>query len=123
MATQHVAGPPDVLRCTAALGQHALELGEIARRQWLIRAQLAQGDVILVRLQKLPRLRPEALEVACRRERLQCHLDLGAHLIFEVRVDDSPVLPLDQRDQRSQPFPDVLEHRQRRGLPPRGPAD
>src|SRR4051794_1506841 len=63
----------------------------VRRRQRLIESQSDNGDVLLVRLEELPRLRHKPPTVRHPAERWQRNVGLGARLVLEVGVDRLPM--------------------------------
>ena len=72
----------------AALGQHALQLGQVGRRQRPVHPQLVDRDVVLVLRAGRPAPWPgTARSSSAAVEAGQLDVRLGAHLVLEVGVD------------------------------------
>ncbi len=87
----------DLVRRTGpARQQHRLQLGQVCRGQRQIGPQLPDGDVILVRLQEMPRLLAEPRKCVGRDKPIEDNLLARAVLVFEVSLEHAPLRPLYQ---------------------------
>ena len=84
----------------------------------LVGAKPMDRDVVLMRTEKRACLRAELLKVVLRRVAEQVNLGLGSHLVFEVGVDDLPLLLFNQAHEQPQSLPRILEHGRGDVLPP-----
>ena len=114
-----VLRPRDVVRRPdPGVQHHAFQFSKVRCRQRLVQPQLVNGDVVLVRLEELPRLRQELRAVGHVRNSGSVNGGLGAHLVLEVGVDRLALDLLDQLDEQPQPLPRRLQHRHGHVLPP-----
>src|SRR3974377_821678 len=71
-----------------SLQEDPLKLLEVGGGQLFIPLNLEHGDVVLVRLEKHPRLAPERIDVGADRDAWDRDLDCGARSIFEIGINE-----------------------------------